>query len=155
MKLLKIEEAKEARSQELARDVARTATIKETKATAERELNDIQARFTVVMAEQKARLATAESERINKIEALEKEIAEKAEQLKLINTQIDERQEKEDNLIDLLQEKIDSYTEKESALEEREKRCIAREAAIADQYAMIKTLSSDLTQHLQRNLTKQ
>ncbi len=56
--------------------------------------------------------------------------------------------EKVDTLANLLQEKIDDYSEKELALVEREEKCAQRELSIKHQISFIKAISESLSQEL-------
>ncbi len=88
LKLLSIQEAKDARTQEVTRDVARTASIKEAKNIATKELNDVQARFNMVMSQQRAQYLAQEEEHMKKIGDLDKEIREKNDQLASLKKKI-------------------------------------------------------------------
>lgn len=178
MKLLSATEIKSIKEAELKRDVIRTEGVRDTLNKTVAELNDVNDKFELALANQQKRWAKEESEAISRMDALNREVEELEAKRKeagipianlekkahtLFNAaeavlkdakekqkQVDEKRQYIDDLGEKLQLKMDSLSEKEQDLEERMQRLVIREEAIASERDQIKKLSKELSTQLSK-----
>lgn len=164
MKLFTAEEIKNSKATELARDLKRTADIKETLDRVRTNLNNANRDFELALARHRVEWAKEEEERAKRIGDLEieiKDLAKKREAL-LIPIEIDrkkvdniiseandlmsqalEKQKDADELSEKLQDRLDEVSEKEESLEQREKILFLREKGIETQTENTKRFVED------------
>lgn len=130
MKIFSPKETKDHKEEEIARDILRVQTVREALKKSQTELDDTNARFEIALANQRLRWTQEESEAIARISELNREIRD-LEQRILRFVPIESNGSKVDNLEELLQDKLDEVSERESNLDFREKILIIREAAVA------------------------
>lgn len=173
MKLLTPTEIKASKESELARDIARTSTVKDALATATKALNDSNDTFELALAHQQKRWAKEEGEALKRLNDLNYEIEQAQEKLKALRVPIDTEKEIAHNLFieaetvlqdakktqneahalksrneeteELLADKLDEFSEHETDLEFREKNVLIREEAAEAEREQIRELSKELS----------
>lgn len=178
MKLLTPKEVADRKQAETAKDIIRTKEVKETLESLTKDLNETEARFNVALANQRIRWVKEEEGYLERLSSLKKEIDVLEKQKKeacipieererksydLLNAaesafkeslekgkKADERMNEVEQMADMLQKKLDDVYEKETELEEREKKVLVRELAVEDERKMISHLSAELSTKLQK-----
>jgi hypothetical protein len=166
MKLFSPPENDAKKQSEVARDVARIEILREEIVKAQKELGETKAKFDLTMAEQRQFWAKEEQEHLVKIDKLSKEVKvleerqrvslfpiaaaerkaydylEKSKQT-LLDSQL--QKEKNEELEELLQDKIDSLTDRETDVTHREEKAKVNEANLDYQRLQVKALTEDLS----------
>lgn len=173
MKILSPKEVTDRKQAELVKDIARTKDVKETLETMTSNLAEAEAKFNMALANQRIRWSIEEGDHIKRIKDLEENVkvleAKKKEALIPIvereeksydllnaaeltfneaikkNNQAEKIGEDNERTADLLQDKLDGVYEKETELEEREKKVLVREMAVEKERDLIKKLSAELS----------
>ncbi len=170
MKLFSTEEIKSSKATELARDIRRTSEIKEALDKARTELNDANAEFDSVLANQRVKWAKEQESAMVVIKDLQMEI----DQLQRVRQQllipIDLEKKRADNIVieanvlmtaaidkqkyademaEKLQDHLDEVGEKDEALEQREKRLFVKEEGLKEQAKITKQNSEQVTLQMQ------
>lgn len=173
MKLLSPKEVTDKKQAELVKDITRTKEVKTELEKKTSELAQVNAQFDVALAGQRMRWASEETEALHRLDAIKHEV-EVLEKRKIeLLSPIEEREKKSYDLLnaaestfteaqkkmqavetigeenertaELLEDKLDGVYEKETELEEREKKVTVRELAVEEERALIKQLSSELS----------
>lgn len=166
LKLFSPSENDAKKQSEVARDVARIEILREEIIKSQKELGMIKSQFDLTMAEQR-KYATAEEEKhIAKIETLTKEVKALEERQKIAKFPIpaserkaydnlerskktleeaEMKSKKNDELIEILQDKIDSLSEREEDLNKRELKTKTGELNLEEQRSQMKVLSENLS----------
>lgn len=153
MKLLSQKEVQDRKQAEITRDIGRTQEVKEVLETVTKQLEEANAKFNVVMANQRIRWALEEEEHIKKILSLKKELALLESRKQDVPYEIDEvksydKDTEADEIADLLQDKLDDVSEREQSLDEREQLLFIREKACREERDMIARISKELSINL-------
>lgn len=178
MKLLTPTEIKQSSESERTKDIARTTSVKSTLAKAQAELDEVNAKFELALANQQIRWAKEEEEAIKTIASLNEELKTLYKQREVLLIPIDEDRNKahtlfkeaekvleeakgkdrEVNLLkthwedmsDLLTSRLDELSDREENLNEREQHIVIREDAIKAEREQIRQLSSELSNKLNK-----
>ena len=166
IKLFSPAENDSKKQSETARDVARIEILRGEIVKAQKELGEVKSKFDVTMAEQRQFWAKEEQEHLIKINSLTKEVLvleerqktalfpiapierkaydnlEKSKQT-LLESKL--QKEKNDELEELLQDKIDSLSERETELDKREKKIQVSETSLDYQRIQVGALTNDLS----------
>lgn len=128
MQLFGPKQTKDAKDAEISRDILRTETVREALKRSQKELNDVNDRFEIALANQRVRWAAEELEFTTRITALRKEL-ETMKVIPIVRTDT-----VDDTLEELLKEKLDALSDKEIDLEEREQKILIKEEALKFEY---------------------
>lgn len=181
LKIFKPEEIKAARETELARDIARTNVVKQTSLEATRQLDDLESRFEIALANQRVRWAKEEEEKTTHLAQLDSEIRAKEKERDELLSPIEEKRKKAENLYqeaeiilesarkakneadtikaeneelqEKLEAKLDEFSEREVDLLQREQKGDIREQSLIAERESIKRLSKELFDKLNLNVT--
>lgn len=166
MKLFTIQENDAKKQSEIARDVARVETLRKEIIEAQNELGTIKSKFDLTMAEQRKFWAEEEEKHLVKIEKLQKEVVALEERQKVAHFPIapaerkaydnlekskqtlleaNLQKAKNEELEELLHEKIDNLSETETNLKEREAKIKVSETNLDYQRLQVKALTDDLS----------
>ena len=167
MKLLSREENQNLKQAELARDSARTESVREALSSVQNKLDEAEAKFDLVMAKHQKYMADEEGKHLVKIEALKKEVKDLEERQKVAHFPIapaerkaydnlekskqallsaELQKQKNEEIEDKLTDKLDSLSERDAVLDRREDKVKAIEIAALDQKSHLQFLSESLAQ---------
>lgn len=166
MKLLTPAEVKSANEGAIAKTAIRTEATRKELATTETRLNEAEARFDATLANQRVVWAKEQEEKMANIVSLRMEIdrlTRERDQLRIpieleakkahdLYTEAEEALHKanqirinNEEVSQLLQEKLDTLTERETNLEEREQKLSIKEKAVLAHQDTITKLSQELS----------
>ena len=166
MKLLSREENQNLKQAELARDSARTESVREALSSVHNKLDEAEAKFDLVMAKHQKYMADEEGKHLVKIEALKKEVKDLEERQKVAHFPIapaerkaydnlekskqallsaELQKQKNEEVGEKLADKLDSLSERDSSQDRREAKVKAMDIAAADQKNHLQFLSESLS----------
>lgn len=166
MKLLTPKEINDRKQAEVQRDIVRTEATKEALEAVTRKLNEGNARFDLMLANQRVRWAKEEEAAMNRQQELRKETKALEEKRAFLLVPMEERdrvsydlcieaekvlaeaetkREEAEELCDSFEGKLDDLHEKETDLEEREQHILIREQANEAERQMIISLNKNIT----------
>jgi hypothetical protein len=167
MKLLSKSDNENLKQAELARDQARTESVREALSDAQSSLDETEAKFDLIMAKQQKYMAEEEQKHIVKIESLKKEVEKLEERQKvahfpiapaerkaydnlekskqtLLSAQL--QKEKNEEIEEKLTDKLDSLSDRDALLDRREDKVKAMEVSALDQKNHLKFMSESLAE---------
>jgi len=167
MKLLSKEENQNLKQSEIARDQARTESVRVALSDAQNSLDETNAKFDLVMAKQQKYMADEEQKHLVRIDALKKEAEALEERRKtalfpiaplerkaydnlekskqaLLSAEL--QKQKNEEIEDKLTDKLDSLSERDAVLDRREDKVKAMEIAALDQKNHLQFMSESLAQ---------
>ncbi len=166
MNLLSPKEITDRKQAELQRDIARTESTKDALDKATRKLNETNARFDLMLANQRVRWAKEEEEAMKRQIELRKEIKLLEERRDFLLVPMDERDQKSydlrieaekilaeavskkeesEELCEKFESKLDDIHEMETDLETRTQKLLVREQANESERQMIISLNKKIT----------
>jgi hypothetical protein len=167
MKLLSKTEQDNLKQSEIARDSARTESVRSALSDAQKLLEETEAKFDLTMAKQQQFMAEEEQKHLVKMEALKDEVKKLEERQKVAHFPIapaerkaydnlekskqtlleaNLQKEKNEEIGEKLADKLDSLSERDSSLDRREDKIKLMETSALDQQAHLKFLSESLAQ---------
>ncbi len=177
MKLLSVKEVTDKKQAELQKEIVRGKETKEYLEKLTRDLAETEARFNMVLANQRIRYAQEEEEHLKKMDGLRAEIKILEDKKKEIEVPMEKREKKSYDLLNaaektfdealektrkaderkaeveetasLLQIRLDDVSDRETDVLEREQKVQIREEAVNAEREMISKLSSELSIKLQ------
>ncbi len=173
MKILTQKEITDKKQSQVERDIIRAKETKEVLEKVTQDLAETEAKFNVALSNQRVRWLKEEEEAMDRLNSIRSEISALERENKDKLVLLDEREkksysllieaekaldqahakehaaaqelEKQEDLTDLLQNKLDSLSDRETDVEKREQKVTVRELAVEEERALIKKLSSELS----------
>lgn len=167
MKLLSREENDNRKQSEIARDSARTESVRVALKDAQSRLDETEAKFDLVMAKQQKYMADEEEKHIKNIDALKKEVEALEERRKtalfpiaplerkaydnlekskqaLLSAEL--QKQKNEEIEEKLTDRLDSLSDRDALLDRREDKVKALEISALDQKNHLQFMSESLAQ---------
>lgn len=173
MKLMSPAEIKQASESERQKDILRTDTTKKALSSARDELNEVNAKFEVALANQRLRYANEEKEAVTRLDGIRAEIVSAELKLKELSFPIAKEREKAHDLFiqaettakdlqkklkeaddlrvkneemsEVLSRRLDEVSDRETKVVHLEKDIQAKLLSLQEEKVMIKNLSKELS----------